>query len=125
MAEELAADEGTARTTSFSENADDVALHFQIIRLQKQIYVWIGCNSSKLGHMFAAAPTRLSDSVSVSSVMGGGSDNVGSSIARRLVIRTGLHVILSCNIPKGSPMLEATAERKLVEKLRSLGYIKR
>ena len=69
-----------------------------------------------------------------------------------LVLKTGLNIVLACNIPKDSPMLEvptatgglisarqssdgvyltltgswfqAAAERKLVEKLKGLGYIK-
>ncbi|KAJ0026031.1 hypothetical protein Pint_07229 [Pistacia integerrima] len=56
------------------------------------------------------------------SILGGVSDNTGSGIARRLVIKTGLNVILACNIPKNSPMIEVNAEKKLVEKLISLGY---
>ncbi|CAA2963685.1 proteasome assembly chaperone 4 [Olea europaea subsp. europaea] len=35
------------QVTCFSEVSNEVTLHFQIIRLQKQIYAWIGCNSAK------------------------------------------------------------------------------
>ncbi|KAK6913622.1 Proteasome assembly chaperone 4 [Dillenia turbinata] len=101
----------------FSHVVDDVLLHFQIIRLHKQIYVWIGCNCAKLGHLYAAATTRPSNRVSVTSILGGTSDNSGSGIARRLVLKTGLNIVLACNIPKNSPMLEAAAEKKLIEKL--------
>ncbi|OMO53411.1 hypothetical protein CCACVL1_28649 [Corchorus capsularis] len=87
-----------------------------------EIYAWIGCNSAKLGHLYAAAPTPPTNSVSVTSILGGASDNTGSGIARRLVLKTGLNVIVACNIPKDSPMLEANAEKKLVEKLIALGY---
>ncbi|MQM02236.1 hypothetical protein Taro_035002 [Colocasia esculenta] len=117
-------DDGAMQITCFTEEVHDVALHFQIVRLQKQIYVWIGCNSAKFGHLYAAATTRPNNMVSVTSLLGGGSDNVGSSIARRLVLKTGVNIVLACNIPKDSPMLEASAERKLMEKLKSLGYIK-
>ncbi|CAD6237650.1 unnamed protein product [Miscanthus lutarioriparius] len=88
------------------------------------IYVWIGCNTTKFGHLYAAATTRPDNRVSVTSVLGGTSDNTGSSMARRLVLKTGLNIVLACNIPKDSPILEAAAERKLVEKLKGLGYIK-
>jgi len=68
------------------------------------------------------------------------------------VLKTGLNIVLACNIPKDSPMLEvptatgglisarqssdgvyltltgsciqAAAERKLVEKLKGLGYVR-
>ncbi|KAF7146561.1 hypothetical protein RHSIM_Rhsim04G0247300 [Rhododendron simsii] len=132
---------GGVQVTSFTEVLDDVTLHFQIIRLQKQIYAWIGCNSAKFGHLYAAAPTRplheifilviivllvdgyaQNNAVSVTNILGGGSDNAGSGIARRIVLKTGLNVILACNIPKNSPMLEADAEKMLVQKLINLGY---
>ncbi|KAI3790850.1 hypothetical protein L2E82_04227 [Cichorium intybus] len=110
--------------TCFSDVFNDITLHFQIIRLPKQIYAWIGCNSTKFGHLYAAAPTRPNNTVSVSSLLGGTSDNTGSGIARRIVIKTGVPVTLACNIPKDSPMLEAAAEKKLVQKLIALGYTK-
>ncbi|KAJ6805838.1 proteasome assembly chaperone 4 [Iris pallida] len=110
--------------TCFTEDLQDTVLHFQIIRLPKQIYVWIGCNSVKFGHLYAGASTRPNNMVGVTALLGGTSDNTGSSIARRLVLKTGLSVVLACNIPKDSPMLEAAAERKLLEKLRNMGYVK-
>ncbi|XP_065863929.1 uncharacterized protein [Euphorbia lathyris] len=117
-------DSGDLQVTCFTEIVDEVTLHFQIIRLPKQIYAWVSCNSAKLGHLYAAAPTRPNNTASVSCLLGGTSDNTGSGIARRLVLKTGLNIILACNIPKNSPMLEANAERKLVEKLIYLGYTK-
>lgn len=115
-------DGGGMQITCFSEVVNDVSLHFQILRFPKQIYVWIGCNSAKLGRLYAAAPTRPKDTVSVTSILGGASDNTGSGIARRLVLKTGLNIILACNIPKNSPMLEADAEKMLIQKLIQLGY---
>lgn len=110
--------------TCFTEESHDVTLHFQIISLTKQIYVWIGCNSAKLGHLYAGAATRPDNTASVTSLLGGGADSTGAGIARRLVLRTGLNIILACNIPKNSPLLEALAERILIQKLNSLGYSK-
>ncbi|XP_059630024.1 uncharacterized protein LOC132272994 [Cornus florida] len=137
-------DEGGVQINCFSEESDSVTLHFQIIRLQKQIidvvyakhcsdavklpnissqiYAWIGCNSANFGNLYAALLARPKNTVSVTSIIGGASDYTGSGIARRLVLKTGLNVILACNIPKNSPMLEADAEKKLVQKLINLGY---
>lgn len=39
--------------TCFTKEARGATLHFQIINLPKQIYLWIGCNSAKLGHLYA------------------------------------------------------------------------
>ncbi|XP_078156658.1 proteasome assembly chaperone isoform X2 [Carex rostrata] len=116
--------EGEVQVSCFTEDLHDVTLHFQIVKFSKQIYAWIGCNSAKLGHLYAAATTRPNNIVSVTSILGGTSDNTGSSIARRLVLKTGLNIVVACNIPKDSPMLEATAERKLTERLASLGYFR-
>ncbi|KAJ8558078.1 hypothetical protein K7X08_004844 [Anisodus acutangulus] len=116
-------DDGSGvQITCFSEVCNDATLYFHIIRLQNQIYAWIGCNSAKLGDLYAAAPTRPSNAVGVSSLTGGSCDNTGAGIARRLVLKTGINVVLASNIPKNSPMLEAAAEKKLVQKLISLGY---
>ncbi|XP_061361219.1 uncharacterized protein LOC133305102 [Gastrolobium bilobum] len=116
--------QGQLQLTCFSELVNDVSIHFQIIRFPKQIYVWIGYNSAKLGHMYAAAPTRPNNMVSITSILGGASDNTGSGIGHRLVLKTGLNIILACNIPKNSPMLEIEVEKILVQKLISLGYTK-
>ncbi|KAA8527039.1 hypothetical protein F0562_008732 [Nyssa sinensis] len=117
-------DGGGVQVTCFTEVLDDVTLHFQIIWLHKQIYAWIGCNSAKFGHLYAAAHMRPNNSVSVTSILGESCDNTGSGIAHRLVLKTGINVMLACNIPKNSPMLEVDAEKKLVQKLASLGYMR-
>ncbi|XP_066354156.1 uncharacterized protein [Miscanthus floridulus] len=75
--------EGELQVTCFTEDLHDVILHFQIVRFPKQ-----------------------DNRVSVTSVLGGTSDNTGSSMARRVVLKTGLNIVLACNIPKDSPMLE-------------------
>lgn len=113
-----------AQITCFTEKMNDNLIHFQIIRLAKQIYVWIGSDSAKFGHLYAAARTRPNNVVSVTSLLGGSADNVGAGIGRHLALKTGLSLVLACNITKDNPMLEAAAERKLLEKFRSLGYIK-
>ncbi|CAI0452318.1 unnamed protein product, partial [Linum tenue] len=99
-------DAGGLQVHCFTDVVDELTLHFQIIRLPKQIYAWIGCNSSKMGHLYAAAHTRPSEGVSVSCVLGGSSDNPGAGIARRIVLKSGLNVILASNIPKNSPLIE-------------------
>ncbi|KAJ9154659.1 hypothetical protein P3X46_027975 [Hevea brasiliensis] len=77
---------GGLQVNCFTEIFDDVKLHFQIIRLHKQVFFlhhyyglrnfffffkfsgwlwmwmwicsWVSCTSAKFGHLFAAAPTR-------------------------------------------------------------------
>ncbi|XP_004488194.1 uncharacterized protein [Cicer arietinum] len=110
--------------TCFSELVNEASLHFQIIRFPKQIYVWIGYISAKLGQVYAAASTRPNNTVSVTSILGGNSDKTGSGIAGRLVLKTGLNIVMACNIPKNSLMVEIAAEKILMQKLVSLGYTK-
>lgn len=91
----------------------------------EQVYAWIGCNSAKLGHMYAAATTRpvcmvitfatslfffglfhlyymlifhvlyQNNMVSVTSILGGTADNTGASIARRLGNAVVMFVVLT------------------------------
>ncbi|GAU24725.1 hypothetical protein TSUD_355540 [Trifolium subterraneum] len=68
---------------TFTELVNNVSLHYQIIRFPKQNNV-----------------------VSVTNILGGNSDNTGSGIARQLVLKTGLNIIMACNIPKNNPMVE-------------------
>ncbi|CAL5364390.1 unnamed protein product [Camellia sinensis] len=51
-------DGGGVQVTCFIEVLEDVTLHFQIICFHKQIYAWIGCNSTRFGRLYAVAPTR-------------------------------------------------------------------
>ncbi|KAK4837644.1 hypothetical protein QYF36_007228 [Acer negundo] len=48
----------SVQVTCFTDLVDDITFNLQIIRLANQIYAWIGCNSSKLGGLYATAPTR-------------------------------------------------------------------
>ncbi|KAG9459918.1 hypothetical protein H6P81_004426 [Aristolochia fimbriata] len=113
----------TVAISCFSEDLQVARLDFQIIRLQKQIYVWIGCSSGKFGSLYAALTTRPNNGPTVASLRGGSADSVGSTIAARIVKKTGLSVILACNLRPGNPKIEASAEKILMEKLKMLGYI--
>lgn len=110
--------------TQFSDESDDSTFHFQILRLTDQLYVWIGCNSARMGNLYAALPTRWDKTASVAALVGGGAESTGASMARRLSMRTGWSIILASNIPSNAPVLEAFAERRLFQELRTLGYVK-
>ncbi|KAG0567223.1 hypothetical protein KC19_7G119800 [Ceratodon purpureus] len=110
--------------TQFSDESNDSTFHFQILRLVDQLYVWIGCNSARMGNLFAALPTRWDKTASVAALVGGGAESTGASMARRLSMRTGWSIILSSNLPSNAPVLEAFAEQRLFQELRTLGYVK-
>jgi hypothetical protein len=52
-----AADEKTFKLTAFSDEAHDSTFHFQILHLTDQLYIWVGCNTVRMGHMYAALAT--------------------------------------------------------------------
>eukprot|EP00250_Pteridium_aquilinum_P011624 c20203_g1_i1 orf=92-541(+) len=109
---------------SFSHEVQDGILHFQILKLDKQLYIWVGCNSAKLGQLYASITTPFERTPSLATLIGGTADSVGASIARRLALKTGWSIVLACNLPKNSPNLEAQAEKWLFQELRTLGYVK-
>jgi hypothetical protein len=43
----------------FSREVDDVPIHFQIIRLEKQAYVWVATGTPNMSSLHAAMPTKL------------------------------------------------------------------
>ena len=43
----------------FTEECDDVPVHFQLVLLAQQIYVWVGLGTPKMGNLCVATPTRL------------------------------------------------------------------
>lgn len=109
---------------SFSHEVQDGILHFQILKLDKQLYIWVGCNSAKLGQLYASMPTRFEKIPSLATLIGGSAESVGASIARRLALKTGWSIVLACNLPKNSPNLEAQAEKRLLQELKALEYTK-
>lgn len=42
----------------FSENILDVSVHFQIVHLGRQLFIWIGSTSTHLGNLYLAGTTR-------------------------------------------------------------------
>lgn len=54
---------------------------------------------------------------SVATLLPGGAENVAPSMAQRLSQRTGRPVLCSCTLPTNNPMLQAVAERRLIQEL--------
>lgn len=46
------------RRRCFSEKILDVSVHFQIVHLGRQLFIWIGADSTDLGNMYLAGNTR-------------------------------------------------------------------
>lgn len=43
----------------FSEECDDVPVHFQLLLLAQQVYIWVALGAPRLGNLTLAMPTRL------------------------------------------------------------------
>ncbi|CAM6034527.1 unnamed protein product [Sphagnum compactum] len=119
-----AADEKAFKLTAFSDEAHDSTFHFQILHLTDQLYIWVGCNTVRMGHMYAALPTPWDRTPSVAALLGGGANSTGASMARRLSMRTGWSIVLASSLPSNSPTIEAFAEQRLFQELKTLGYVK-
>jgi proteasome assembly chaperone 4 len=61
---------------------------------------------------------------SVAALLGGGANSTGASMARRLSMRTGWSIVLASSLPSNSPTIEAFAEQRLFQELKTLGYVK-
>lgn len=100
----------------FTDLHEETPVHFQIIRLEKQLFVWMGTQAN-MGNLCLAMPTRMDPTPTVTTLLPGPADSDSSSMAQRLAKRTGLPVAASVNLPASSPTLKAWAERRLVAEL--------
>mmetsp|Transcript_675 Transcript_675/g.1558 ORF Transcript_675/g.1558 Transcript_675/m.1558 type:complete len:185 (-) Transcript_675:153-707(-) len=136
---------GVITETSWTVEAPGAVLHFQIVRLHEQLYVWVGAGDTPAhGELSMAVKTRMSDTPSVTTLLGAGGapassagggggggaanaagpsliDSVSNGMAQRLAKRTGMCVVASCNLPHDLADLQVFAERTLLAKLKELG----
>lgn len=54
----------------FSESGPDGAVHFQIVNLGRQLYVWLSAGSTQLGNLSMATQTRMVRMVNASNDCG-------------------------------------------------------
>lgn len=126
---------------SFTVEAPGAHVHFQIVQLCDQLYVWVGAGNvgepPVHGELSMALKTRMSDTPAVTTLLaGGGGSNAGggggegaatasvsasNQMAQRLAKRTGKCVVASCNIPSELSTLQVFAEKTLMAKLKDLG----
>ncbi|CAL1161563.1 unnamed protein product [Cladocopium goreaui] len=84
-------------------------LHFHLMQLDGQIFLWIGGEKLGLDDLHVALPTRFDSLPSVASLRGEVDGNA-SSLSQKLSRRFGLMVFLSLNVPdiEGEMMKEST-----------------
>eukprot|EP00898_Chlorokybus_atmophyticus_P008935 jgi/Chlat1/9042/Chrsp94S08303 len=95
-------------------SSDGATVHFQILELDKQVFVWVGHGVPRLGNLHAATPTKFDRVPSVTTLFGGGANDPAATIAQRLSLKLGKPVLLSYNLPANTPLLQAFAEAQLI-----------
>jgi hypothetical protein len=111
------------RCHAFSAEAegDAGALHFQLLELPRQLYLWVGAGAPRMGNLCVAVPTRMDPAPAVATLIDGDAGDEAAGMARRLTRRAGVPVALSLNLPPGAPPeLRAFAERRALEELAAL-----
>ena len=119
---------------TFTEVCTDVPVHFQILNLGRQLYIWVGtgtgtaAQAADFSNLALALPQQLGSSAAASqpvatSLVRGSGDDVATGMARKLVQKVRMPVALSWSLPAGDAVQTAWAQRKLVELLQQLGCI--
>ena len=112
---------------AFSAEALDSHVHFQVLDLGRQLYIWLGAgDQARLGNIWLAMPGRATAGGTVPPVTGlvrGGPACQGSSLAQRLTMRMGRPVAVAWGLSGSDDALTAWAERRLLQELGNLGLL--
>jgi hypothetical protein len=124
---------------AFSERTPDgdAVLHYQLVDLGAQLYVWVGGGGGGLPSVpnlhFAIQqqqqqqqkrPAVAASPPAVAALLPDGAAGRGEAMSRRLAKRLGRPVLLSCAIPDAAdPLLHALAERRLLQELKDMGLL--
>mmetsp|Transcript_2359 Transcript_2359/g.4795 ORF Transcript_2359/g.4795 Transcript_2359/m.4795 type:complete len:138 (-) Transcript_2359:220-633(-) len=100
----------------FTENAVDTIIHFQVLELVDQLYVWIGAGGARMESLHTAMNTKY-DNLPVVATHFGDNTSDGAALAQRLSMRLGKVVSVSSSLPPGTPLMQAMAEKRLIEEL--------
>ncbi|CAI5499591.1 unnamed protein product [Closterium sp. Naga37s-1] len=76
--------DGGIWTREFSEEGPDGTFHFQVVKLNQQVYVWVGLNTASHGNVYTAIPTRFDPMPLVTPLIGGGAEGASATMAARL-----------------------------------------
>eukprot|EP00195_Chlamydomonas_chlamydogama_P006140 CAMPEP_0202890320 /NCGR_PEP_ID=MMETSP1392-20130828/772_1 /ASSEMBLY_ACC=CAM_ASM_000868 /TAXON_ID=225041 /ORGANISM="Chlamydomonas chlamydogama, Strain SAG 11-48b" /LENGTH=158 /DNA_ID=CAMNT_0049573869 /DNA_START=48 /DNA_END=523 /DNA_ORIENTATION=+ len=104
----------------FMEETQEAVLYFQIMDLGRQLYVWVATGGAKWNNLHLAFPSKTDPVPPVATLVPSAAAADGQSLARRLAIKLKRPVLCSCNLPTGVPLLQAIAERRLVQELTAM-----
>eukprot|EP00899_Mesostigma_viride_P007975 jgi/Mesvir1/17179/Mv07600-RA.1 len=109
------------RYFQFSKEASDAILHFQILEMQAQVYVWVG-TKPRMSDLCAAIKTRMADTPAVTQLLpfGISTEGHGAVMAQRLAKKLGRPVLVSSNLPPDVASLQPFAEKTVIDALRRI-----
>lgn len=106
-----------------SDVFQDQQLHFQVVVLDRQLFIWIGVEPPRLSNLCMAMPTRLDPIPSATSLLPGRADDDIISMSQRLAKKVGKPVALSVNLPANQPLMRAFVEKRLLQELQQLDLV--
>ncbi|DBA66724.1 TPA: hypothetical protein ACH3X2_001873 [Trebouxia sp. C0005] len=72
------------RQRCFSEAGPDGVVHFQIVDLRRQLFVWVSAGSTELGNLSMATQTRMDNVPAVASLNHSSSNDAANTLAQKL-----------------------------------------
>ncbi|CAL8471945.1 g11487 [Coccomyxa elongata] len=123
-----AAGAGRAVQHCFSEEILDNTVHFQIMDLGRQLYIWVGTGAAQMGSLAMASPLGTQTGTGrqmppVAMLVKGANEDGSASLAQRLAARVGRPVAVAWSLPEEPPALGLVAERRLMRELQVLQLI--
>jgi len=109
----------------FHETTPEAVIHFQLINLGRQIYIWISVGSPKLDNLYFAIQSKVDPLPSVATIWPGASTAGGETqtLSQRLAKKLGVPVLCSCQLPTNTPILQVLAEKRLMQEFAALGLL--
>lgn len=81
----------------------------------------VSSGSAKLANLQLAIQSHTDRMPALATLLPGAASEESTSLAQRLALRTHRPVLCSVNLPKGSPMLQAIAEKRLFQEIKDMG----
>ncbi|KAI8888049.1 hypothetical protein K501DRAFT_241144 [Backusella circina FSU 941] len=96
-------------------------IYFQVIQMNKSMFIWIGKESARLGDMSVAVPPFGNQtSASATTVLGKGVTEQSKNLARRLAMKYKQQFYISLDLSSPDDLLFVFVEKKLTDMLKNI-----
>ncbi|XP_064486174.1 proteasome assembly chaperone 4-like [Ornithodoros turicata] len=82
----------------FSRRFGDIVIHFAILKMKDNFFLWIGTGRATIGNLSVAMATGFGKTSTSTSLLGDPTDLTSSSLASKLSQKTGCQVFVSYNV---------------------------